>query len=196
MTHFLSHSFQPIRRGDYWKNVFEPIYSLAMESIHPHQLAVFFALVANGLLTELTAEAEKLNILSKACVAFAPVLFESTSWAVLALWLITYMDYTSQHSDTLWLGIGFACRVASIVISFHYHYLMLCSHDAAHYRLVWVCSFADQFSTPSLIKDLSTDRNDSNLCSDEEVQRRRIIFWELFYSELVIVCHHCLIVAR
>jgi len=39
-------------RADYMENVFEPLYNLPIESIHPHRIALFFTIIGDGLATE------------------------------------------------------------------------------------------------------------------------------------------------
>ncbi|KAJ3527260.1 hypothetical protein NM688_g8153 [Phlebia brevispora] len=143
--------FNPITRHDFQMDIFDRIYGYGevpcLNYIHPHKLAVFFAVMALGVMRIATADtmqAERYHVLSCAALSLVPVISEAMCATIQALFLINAFLFTTVRvaSEESWLLVGLCGRL-SYRIGLH--------RDGTHFNL-----------------------------SRDELQRRRVIFWELY----------------
>jgi hypothetical protein len=168
--------------------IFNPIYGstgfTSLYGVHSHRLSVFFILLASGTTFETHSSAsmlaEQYHSLARGAFALDSILQEATCAAVQALFMMMRFLYSSDRasSETRWLLNGLCTRVAQTVRLrvFLYRLALLHSHIFRS-----DCVSSCQSSHPDLLMIETPERDSAgwNL-NEEEVQRRRIMFWELY----------------
>ena len=115
--------YEPIAHEDFMQNIMSKLYSASdlpvWDSLHSHQLAVFFLIMAIGIawksdLAEDRIEAEKFYSLGLASLSLDPVTRVATSWTIQTLFLMNqyYAFMDRPGSERRWLMTGLMTRLA------------------------------------------------------------------------------------
>ncbi|KAJ8516610.1 hypothetical protein ONZ45_g6088 [Pleurotus djamor] len=115
--------YYPVTRDDFMTNVMHPIYGqtgdISLEHVHPHALALFFVVLASGLLhdfmlPERQSHSTQYIALSRAAFAVLSIIEEANCASVQTLFLIVQYDFHFDHSsaEERWLLHGLCIRVA------------------------------------------------------------------------------------
>ncbi|KAF9005897.1 fungal-specific transcription factor domain-containing protein [Cyathus striatus] len=117
--------YDPVTHQDFMTAIMEPIYGNSgyanVDSVHSHRLAVFFILLANGVLYDRDHSAHDLakqyHALSRAALSLDSVLVEATCATVQALFLMFRFIYNSDRSsnEERWLLTGLSARLAQTI---------------------------------------------------------------------------------
>ncbi|KIK47381.1 hypothetical protein CY34DRAFT_73944 [Suillus luteus UH-Slu-Lm8-n1] len=153
--------FDPIVRDDFVTNILTPLYghtgSPNVNNIHSHRLSVFFIVLASGVLYEQSTSsgviAEQYHALSRAALSLDPIYQDATCATVQALFMAFGHIYQSDRTNNegRWLLMGVVVRVAQLI----------CTVVRANGRI--------------------TERDNAGWgLGQDEIQRRRVLFWELY----------------
>ncbi|KAG2344031.1 hypothetical protein BDR05DRAFT_1019117 [Suillus weaverae] len=157
--------FDPIVRDDFVTNILTPLYghtgSPNVNNIHSHRLSVFFILLASGVLYEQSPSsgvlAEQYHALSRAALSLDPIYQDATCATVQALFMAFGYIYQSDraNNNSRWLLMGVVARLAQLVN------IMLPLVARTDGRI--------------------TERDNAGWgLGQEEIQRRRVLFWEIY----------------
>ncbi|KAI0792135.1 hypothetical protein C8Q75DRAFT_754615 [Abortiporus biennis] len=166
--------FSPIAQGEFQQEILNVIYQEEYPSfdfIHPHRLAIFFSVMAFGVAFKRDSGPKLQEIyhaLACACVSLHPISQGVTCSTVQAFFLfVRFLNHTVRTcAEQCWLIFGICVKVAQMVC-YRFTAFKPLSH-ASKYR----------HSSPSQM-GLQCDGTTWNL-DPNELQRRRIMFWELY----------------
>ena len=97
--------------------LYAPAGSATMARIHPHQLAILFAVLAAG--AQLAPVAQQYHILARAAFSLAPLKREANVTSVQALFLLMWVmrNADPKSHEERWLLGGVCIKVAQQVLS-------------------------------------------------------------------------------
>ncbi|CAA7267393.1 unnamed protein product [Cyclocybe aegerita] len=112
--------YDPIILQEFTTAILDPMYGSgnvpSVEGIHPHELAVFFIILATGLLSHPGSSmlSGKYHALSRAALSLEPIAVEATCSAIQAIFLTFRYLYNADRSynEERWLLTGVCVRLA------------------------------------------------------------------------------------
>lgn len=131
-----------------------------------------------------TILAHQYHALARAALSVVSIIQETTCATVQTLFMMIRFIYLSERSNNeeRWILLGLCARIAQTVSSFFYPHTPRYQTGSLNYRLGFVSPHLFPFHYRSLISLSERDSAGWNL-SPDEVQRRRVIFWELFVHD-------------
>lgn len=175
-------------------SIVKPIYGLAgtasIYTIHAHQLSVFFAMLAAGELpdeesVQPTPLARHYYMLSRAAFSLQAitreVILPTVQAILLNLWYMRLSDPKSH--EELWLLGGLCVKIAQTVSRYYPNAQLLKTADIfPSLDFVRIRMFIDR---RILLTDVCCEDRDRAAwtCDEDEVDRRRLLFWELYTFE-------------
>lgn len=116
--------FNPISRTDFHRNIFDVIYDdekPTTDLVKPHELAIFFAILAIGLIWSTDPSAslvrDQYDYLARAAFSLAPIAISVTTTTVQALFCINRFLNHGRRTvhEECWLLHGLNARIAQMV---------------------------------------------------------------------------------
>ncbi|TFK32802.1 fungal-specific transcription factor domain-containing protein [Crucibulum laeve] len=117
--------YDPIIHQDFVNTILDPIYGTTgyanLNTLHSHRLALFFILLANGVLYDTHPSAvpmaKQFHALARAALSLDSILVEATCATVQALFLMFRFIYNSDRSsnEERWLLTGLCARLAQTI---------------------------------------------------------------------------------
>ncbi|KAF7973743.1 hypothetical protein HWV62_14322 [Athelia sp. TMB] len=110
--------YDPVLRSDFMDTIIAPLYATSqvasIGAIHPHQLSVFFAVMASGALWDDHPSAKILahqyHVLSRAALSLKPIIFDASTATVQAIFTIIRFLHISDLTagEERWI-LGSTC---------------------------------------------------------------------------------------
>lgn len=120
-----SHRYTPIVQQDFVANVLEPIYDASgyakLDTLHSHHIAVFFIMMANGIVYDSHPSAVVISgqyhALARAALSLDSLLQEVTCATVQALYMIVRFMYVQDRAsnEERWILSGLCSRLCQTV---------------------------------------------------------------------------------
>ncbi|KAJ3497925.1 hypothetical protein NLJ89_g10285 [Agrocybe chaxingu] len=112
--------YDPVILQEFTASILDPMYGSgdmpSVEGIHPHELAVFFIILATGLLSHPGSSmlSGKYHALSRAALSLEPIAVDATCSAIQAIFLTFRYLYNADRSynEERWLLTGVCVRLA------------------------------------------------------------------------------------
>jgi hypothetical protein len=162
----------------------------------PHDLALLFMIFAMGALVQpepSNAEGEHFHQLARAALALQPVLEKPSIVTIQTLHLMSIYNAMSGSSDTsmeiTWSLITLASHLSQTVRFFGSFSFLTCTRGSRGLQIGLRESRVSDLISPNMTSDRDSARWG---LSPKMVQRRRILFWDLFVADVwqvrILVC--------